>query len=53
MTVSFSPQNYSVAEGTPAELMVVLDNPSLKDITVTVTTMDLSAECKWKVIGGI
>ena len=44
VTVSFSPQNYTVPEGTPAELMVVLDKPSVKNITITVTTMDITAE---------
>ena len=44
MTVSFSPQNYTVPEGTPAELMIVLDKPSVNNITITVTTMDITAE---------
>ena len=46
MTVTFSPQNYTVPEGTPAEVMIVLDKPSVRDITVTVTTMDITAQCE-------
>ena len=46
VTVTFSPQNYSVTEGDPAEMIIVLDKPAMKDITVTVTTMDITAECE-------
>ena len=42
--VTFSPQNYTVTEGDPAPLMIILDNPAAKDITVTVTAMDITAE---------
>ena len=45
-TVSFSSQNYTVSEGTPAELTIVLDKPSVKNITITVTTMDITAHCE-------
>ena len=44
VTISFSPQNYTVPEGTPAGIMIVLDKPSPKDITITVTTMDITAQ---------
>ena len=44
VTVTFSPQNYTVTEGDPAPLMIILDKPAAKDITVTVTTMDITAE---------
>ena len=44
VVISFSPQNYTVPEGTPANLMIVLDQASPKDITVTVTTMDITAQ---------
>ena len=46
-TVSFSPQNYTVSEGTSVELIIVLDRPACQDISVTVTTMDGTAvgEC--------
>ena len=44
MFISFSPQNYTVPEGTPADIMIVLDKPSPKDINITVTTMDITAE---------
>ena len=44
MAISFSPQNYTVPEGTPADIMIVLDKPSPKDITITVTTMDITAQ---------
>ena len=44
VAISFSPQNYTVPEGTPANLVIVLDTPSSQDITVTVTTMDITAE---------
>ena len=43
VTVTFSPQNYTVTEGDPAPLMIILDKPAAKDITVTVTTMDITA----------
>ena len=46
VTVTFSPQNYTVPEGTPADVMIVLDKPSVRDITVTVTTMDITAQCE-------
>ena len=46
VTVTFSPQNYTVPEGTPAEVMIVLDKPSVRDITVSVTTMDITAQCE-------
>ena len=44
VAISFSPQNYTVPEGTPADIMIVLDKPSPKDITITVTTMDITAQ---------
>ena len=44
VVISFSPQNYTVPEGTPANLMIVLNQPSPRDITITVTTMDITAE---------
>ena len=43
VTVAFSPQNYTVTEGDPAPVMITLDKPAAKDITVTVTTMDITA----------
>ena len=47
--IGFSPQNYTVPEGTPVELVIVLDRPSVKDISLTVTTMDITADCECKV----
>ena len=44
VVISFSPQNYTVPEGTPADIMIVLDKPSPKDINITVTTMDITAQ---------
>ena len=44
VAISFSPQNYTVPEGTPADIMIVLDKPSPKDITITFTTMDITAQ---------
>ena len=44
VAISFSPQNYTVPEGTPADIMIVLDKPSPKDITITVTTIDFTAQ---------
>ena len=41
--VTFNPQNYTVTEGDPAPLMIILDKPAAKDITVAVTTMDITA----------
>ena len=46
VTVTFSPQNYTVPEGSPAEVMIVLDKPSVRNITVSVTTMDITAQCE-------
>ena len=46
VTVTFSPQNYTVPEGSPAEVMIVLDKPSVRNITVSVTTMDIIAQCE-------
>ena len=46
VTVTFSPQNYTVPEGTSAEVMIVLDKPSVRNITVSVTTMDITAQCE-------
>ena len=43
MTVSFSPQNYTVSEGIPAALGMVLDKNASESITVLVTTMDITA----------
>ena len=43
VTVTFSPQNYTVTEGDTAPLMIILDKPAAKGITVTVTTMDITA----------
>ena len=43
MTVSFSPQNYTVSEGIPATLGMVLDKEASESITVFVTTMDITA----------
>ena len=43
MTVSFSPLNYTVCEGIPATLEMVLDKEASKSITVFVTTMDITA----------
>nr|WNS50027.1 Na-Ca exchanger/integrin-beta4-like protein [Halisarca dujardinii] len=40
----FNPQNYSVPEGSNASITVVLDKIPVKQCTVTVTTVDLSAE---------
>ena len=44
MAISFSPQNYTVPEGTPADIMIVLNIPSFKDINIAVTTMDITAQ---------
>ena len=43
VTVSFSPQNYTVSEGIPATLGMVLDKEASESITVFVTTMDITA----------
>ncbi len=43
MTVSFSPLNYTVSEGIPATLGMVLDKEASESITVFVTTMDITA----------
>ena len=43
MTVSCSPQNYTVSEGIPATLGMVLDKEASENITVFVTTMDITA----------
>ena len=47
VTINFGPTLvYIVPEGTPAEVMIVLDKPCVKDITVAVTTMDITAHCE-------
>ena len=46
VTVTFSPQNYTVPEGDPAEVMIVLDKPSVRNINISVTTMDITAQCE-------
>ena len=47
VTINFGPTLvYIVPEGTPAEVMIVLDKPCVKDITVAVTTMDITAQCE-------
>ena len=46
VTISFNPQNYTVPEGSSVVLMIVLDRVSPQDITVSVTTMDITAECE-------
>ena len=48
VTISFSPPIlvYTVPEGSPAQVMIVLDKPCVKDITVAVTTMDITAQCE-------
>ena len=43
MTVSCSPQNYTVSEGIPVTLGMVLDKEASESITVFVTTMDITA----------
>ena len=43
VTVSFSPLNYTVSEGIPAALWIVLDKEVSENITVLVTTMDITA----------
>ena len=43
VTVSCSPQNYTVSEGIPATLRMVLDKEASESITVFVTTMDITA----------
>ena len=43
MTVSFSPQNYTVSEGIPATLGMVLDKEASESITVFVTTTHIIA----------
>ena len=42
MTVSFSPQNYTVSEGIPANIRMLLDKEASESITVFVTTMDIT-----------
>lgn len=46
VTISFSPQNYTVNEGSSVDLMIVADKVSPEDIMVTVTTMNITAECE-------
>ena len=43
MTVSFSPQNYTVSEGIAPPLRMVVDKQASESITVFVTTMDITA----------
>ena len=43
VTISFSPLNYTVSEGIPAILEMVLDKEASESITVFVTTTDITA----------
>ena len=43
VTVSFSPQNYTVSEGISVTLGMVLDKEASESITVLVTTTDITA----------
>ena len=49
VTVSFSPQNYTVREGDEIYLMIKLEKESTKEITFTVKTVPDSAEREWNV----
>ena len=49
-SASFGPQNYTIPEGTPAELTIRLDKVCTFDVVFTVTTMDMTAEGEWKVL---
>ena len=50
-TISFSPQNYTVQEGYPVDLSIVLDRPfSCADKYPIVFTRDDTAKCEWKVL---
>ena len=40
--ISFSPQNYTVPEGSFVNLTIVADKVSPEDITVVVTTTDIT-----------
>ena len=46
VTISFNPQNYTIPEGSVVVPMIVLDRASPRNITVTVTTMDITAQCE-------
>ena len=46
VTVTFSPQSYTVGEGGLAEVMIVLDKLSVRNINISVTTMDITAQCE-------
>ena len=43
VTIVISPQNYTVSEGTSAEIILMLNRSSQSNINAVVTTMDLSA----------
>ena len=42
VNIAFSPQNYTVPEGRFVDLMIIADNVSPENITVVVTTMDIT-----------
>ena len=45
LTVQLDPVSYSVTEGGPAELVLVLSGPVDRDVTVELATVDDTAVC--------
>ena len=50
LTVQFDPASYSVTEGGQAALILVLNDPADRDVSVDFTTVDDSAICKFEVL---
>ena len=47
ITARFNPENYTETEGSSVNLTVVLDKPPAKDVTVIITTMEITATRKY------
>ena len=46
VTISFSQMTYTVPESEEVMLKISLDKESMEDITLRITTMDITAQCE-------
>ena len=47
VNISFSQMTYTVPESEEVMLKISLDKASSEDITLRITTMDITAQCEW------
>ena len=47
VNISFSQMTYRVPESEEVMLKISLDKASMEDITLMITTMDITAQCEW------